>query len=280
MILRSAIARVAASPRLVGLLALVDLTVVAVAAQPLSAALAYDLDRRPAALHLVSGDDASLVELVQDRPELLQLALRSAELALLVHLVLGSIVAGGLVAVLVGDDRRGLWVACREHALRMIGLGLFAWLGRALALAGLGLSVNALWPHHLDAAIALLALDIAGTSALSAVLLAYARALAVERPARPLARCLVGAFVVAARNRRASLLFLAWTAATAFGVLVAQELLAWGLSISIGGVAVSLFAAALLALVRAALDAVLLVAAGRVAVERYSSVVPIVTSTA
>jgi hypothetical protein len=118
-------------------LALVNLTITMVVAQPLSAALGF-IDFRPAAAQLVAGDNGLLGELVADHPEVMRVAGGGALTAFLLGGLLAWLLAGGVL-----DGRRGLGPflgACGEHAGAMLKLGLLGLVVRifpaAVAVAG------------------------------------------------------------------------------------------------------------------------------------------------
>ncbi len=107
-------------PKLILGLALLNLVLATLAAQPFSASL-VPIDLRPAATMMMGGDDGLLAELLADHPEIMRVGMGA---------LLGPVLLGGIFAWLLAggilDARRGLGpflYACVEHAKRMSAIG-------------------------------------------------------------------------------------------------------------------------------------------------------------
>jgi hypothetical protein len=127
--IRAALKEAFGRPRLILGLALLNLVLATVAAQPLSSALS-PIDLRPAATAMMGGDDGLLLELLGDRNEILRVGMGA---------LIGPVLLGGLFAWLLAggilDERRGLagfLTACVEHARHMIGIGILGLLLRLI----------------------------------------------------------------------------------------------------------------------------------------------------
>jgi hypothetical protein len=144
-------ARVKAQPRLILLLAALNLLFSFASLRPFDATLAASLDQRPAAWTMVRGDDGLAAELLSDHPEVAAAAMSGAETALVIYGVLGWLLAGGILAQLVrartsrtSDVIAASWV----HGGRMLKVGAAGLLLRAIPIAIGFLSGLALRPLY------------------------------------------------------------------------------------------------------------------------------------
>jgi hypothetical protein len=125
--------RVWSRPWLVAALALTNIGLAMVLSAPLSAMLAALLDYRPAAAHMVAGDDGLWISFFTKNAGVAAVAAVSAGAGVLIYGVLSWVLDGGVLAALAfdGDRRvRGAGDVLRESALRA---------GRMLKLGAMGL---------------------------------------------------------------------------------------------------------------------------------------------
>jgi hypothetical protein len=222
---RRAAERTLGHPGLVLALAIAQLLAMELTSRPFSSALAPLIDKRPAAVEMVGGDDGLMLELVDNHRDLATVVLGAAPIGWLLAVLAGWLVAGAAVRRALLGARENLptsVAATAQVSLTIGGLGFFV---RLPALLGGFAGWLVFHPedvggfgHAVAAGAAALAM-LAAPWAIGTVVLDYARTLAVSG-ARPTARRAISAALRLAWLRAGRTLTIAAVSSLLFVVAV------------------------------------------------------------